>query len=244
MVFSARASQPSTLSMHPVWWPLESHGKSCCVARFTQGLLFVNEGKLKNCAIKVLVSAWEVLWARKWALPHTVRCLHSSPGFVSWHHFCQGAAPFQDTWKSFWEPEEKKHVQTWETKFRSVAGKTLLQERNGTLCNWEPVTPHQEKMVFSTAHVHPKEQVKEAFPPNYYFCKNAVSSKNKPGKNSVFFPKPINLKAKSCNLSRSVVVAGFISLSKQHQPPFTIVLAHHPAGTQSLTKAIFCLLLL
>lgn len=168
----------------------------------------------------------------------------SSPGSVSWHHFCQGIAPFQDTWKSFLEPEEKIHVQTWETKSGSVAGQISLQERNGPLRNWDPVTPRQEKKVFSTAHVHPKEQAKEASPPNSYFCKNAVSSKNKSGKNSIFFPNQTNLKAKSCNLSRFVVVVGFISLSKQHLPPFTIVLAHHPAGTQSLTKAIFCLLLL
>lgn len=140
------------------------------------------------------------------------------------------------------EPEEQRHVQTWEAESGSVAGQISLQERNATLCDWDP--PHQERMVFSIAHVHAKEQVKEAFPPNSCFSKNVSVAKISLGKTLFFFPKPINLKAKSCNLSRSVVVVGFISLSKQHQPPFTIILVYHPAGTQSLTKAIFCLLLL
>lgn len=154
-----------------------------CVARFTQGLLLVDEEKLKNAANEVLFAAWRGASGRQMSpsATHSEVPVPAHQALCPWHHFCWGAAPFQDTLKSFLEAEEWRHVQTWETESGAVVGQISLYERNGTLCNWVP--PHQEKMVFSIAH---KEQLKKAFPPNSYFCKNAVSSKNKPGKKLCF----------------------------------------------------------
>lgn len=59
-MFSARAPWPSTLSLSPcilLGGPWHLMANPACVARFTQGLLFVNEEKLKNAAIEVLVLA-------------------------------------------------------------------------------------------------------------------------------------------------------------------------------------------